>query len=62
MTRPILHGSLRRRVTLAAMCTLPMLWVTVAGVGDQTRIAPADLLITNGEVHAADGTGRFFQP
>ena len=61
MTRPIFYGSLRRRVTFAAICTLPMLWVIVASVGGQTRSAPADLLITNGKVYAADGTGRFFQ-
>ena len=61
MTRPIFYGSLRRQVTLAAVCTLPMLWVIVASVGGQTRTAPADLLITNGKVYAADGTGRFYQ-
>jgi predicted amidohydrolase YtcJ len=61
MTRSILYGSMRRRVTLAAICTLPMLWVIVANVGGQTRSAPADLLITNGKVYAADGTGRFYQ-
>ena len=61
MTRPISSGSLRRRVMLAAMCTLPMSWVIVVSVGGQTSSAPADLLITNGKVYAADGTGRFFQ-
>src|SRR5262245_1145848 len=61
MTRPIFNGSLLRRVTPAAICTLPMLCVIVASVGGQTRSAPADLLITNGKVYAADGTGRFFQ-
>src|SRR5689334_1845471 len=61
MTRPITYGSLRRRVTFAAMCTLPMLWMLVASVGGQTTSAPADLLITNGKVYAADGTGRFFE-
>jgi len=61
MTRSILYGSMRRRVTLTAICTLPMLWVIVANVGGQIRVAPADLLITDGKVYAADGTGRFFQ-
>ena len=61
MTRPIFNGSLQRRVTLAAICTVPMLWVIVANVRGQTTSAPADLLINNGKVYAADGTGRFFQ-
>ena len=38
-----------------------MLWLLVAGVRAQTRSAQADLLITNGKVYPADGTGRFFQ-
>ena len=61
MTRPVFYRSLRRRVTLAAICTLPMLWVIAATIGRHTRSAPADLLITNGRVYAADGTGRFYQ-
>jgi len=56
MTRPIAYGSLRRRATLAAICALPMMWMIVAGAGGQTTSAPADLLITNGKVYAADGS------
>lgn len=61
MTSTKFYGSLRRQVTLAAICALAISWVIVARVGGQTRNAPADLLITNGNVYAADGTGRFFQ-
>jgi len=37
------------------------LWLLVGGVLAQPRSAPADLVITNGKVYPADGTGRFFQ-
>jgi predicted amidohydrolase YtcJ len=60
MTNPRLHGSFQRKVAVAA-CALPALWLLVAGLRAQTRSAPADLVITNGKVYPADGTGRFFQ-
>src|SRR6478736_2013610 len=60
MTNPRLHGSFLRKVAVAA-CALPVLCLLVAGVRAQTRSAPADLVITNGKVYPADGTGRFFQ-
>ena len=48
------------RVTAFAS-TAMVAWLLVAGAGGQTRSAPADLLIVNGRVYPADGTGRVFQ-
>ena len=38
-----------------------MLWLLMASAGGQTRTGAADLLILNGKVYAADGSGRFFE-
>src|SRR5918911_356800 len=60
MTNPILCRSLRRRMALAVLCTLPLVWLLTASAG-QTSGAPADLLIVNGRIYPADGMGRFFE-
>jgi hypothetical protein len=44
---PILCRSLRRRMALAAACTVPLAWLLTASAG-QTTGAPADLVIVNG--------------
>jgi len=56
---PILCRSLRRRMALATICTVPLVWLLTARAG-QTSGAPADLLIVNGRIYPADGTGHVF--
>ena len=56
---PILCRSLRRRIALATICTVPLVWLLTARAG-QTSGAPADLLIVNGRIYPADGTGHVF--
>src|SRR5262249_40410657 len=56
---PIPCRSLRRRMALATICTVPLVWLLTASAG-QTSGAPADLLIVNGRIYPADGTGHFF--
>lgn len=60
MPNPIHRRSLRRATALAIMCTVPLVWLLAASA-DQARGAAADLLIVNGRIYPADGTGRFVE-
>jgi len=55
------HRPERRRLVAAACALAVAACLRVASAGAQTRGAPADLLIINGNVYTADGTGRFVQ-